>query len=315
MKKDTPSFSDDIESFLLFQEALGYKRISYEPVLRSAEKYFSEQYEQPVSLTQEVVMDYLDNQIGGISNKASTLRLFAVYLNAIGRDAYVIPKDMYGRHKPDAPYIFSDGELTQLFHEIDHIQPKSSWLSNVAPVMFRLTYTCGLRPKEARELKRVNINFKTGEILIEHSKRKKDRTVVMSEDMLSLCSRFDQQRTIMKVCGEYFFAREDGSPYKGQAIQRLLSVCWNKAASSLRYKNPPRIRVYCLRHRFATAVIHRWIDEGKDLRNKLPYLQAYMGHDRLDETVYYVHLLPENLVQSAGIDWNAFDGLIPEVLP
>ena len=45
------------------------------------------------------------------------------------------------------------------------------------------------------------------------------------------------------------------------------------------------------------------------------YLQAYMGHDRLDETVYYVHLLPENLVQSAGIDWNAFDGLIPEVLP
>lgn len=107
MNKDTHSFSNDIESFLLFQEALGYKRSSYEPILRSAERYFSDQYEQPVSLTQEAVMDYLDSQTKGISGKASTLRLFAVYLNAVGRDAYVIPKDMYGRHKTDAPYILA----------------------------------------------------------------------------------------------------------------------------------------------------------------------------------------------------------------
>ena len=315
MTMDTHSFSDDIESFLLFQEALGYKRISYEPILRSVDRYFSEQYEQPVPLTQEAIMDYMDSQTRDISRKASTLRQFAVYLNAIGKDAYIIPKDMYRGPKSDVPYIFSDEELTQLFHEIDHIQPGTSWFSNVAPVLFRLTYTCGLRPKEARELKRENINFSTGEILIRHSKRKKDRTVVMSDGMLSLCSRFDQQRTIMSVKGDYFFARDDGNPYTGQSIQRLLSVCWNKASSVLGYENPPRIRVYCLRHRFATAVIHRWIDEGKDLRNKLPYPQAYMGHDRLDETVYYVHLLPENLVRSAGIDWTAFDGLIPEVLP
>ena len=39
-----------------------------------------------------------------------------------------------------------------------------------------------------------------------------------------------------------------------------------------------------------------------------------MGHNHLNETKYYVHLLPENLVKSAGIDWISFDGIVPEVI-
>lgn len=47
----------------------------------------------------------------------------------------------------------------------------------------------------------------------------------------------------------------------------------------------------------------------------LPYLRAYMGHDRLDETAYYIHILPENLVKSSAIDWDAFNRMFPEVTP
>ena len=35
----------------------------------------------------------------------------------------------------------------------------------------------------------------------------------------------------------------------------------------------------------------------------LPYLSAYMGHSELTSTLYYVHLLPENLRRSKGVDW------------
>jgi len=45
----------------------------------------------------------------------------------------------------------------------------------------------------------------------------------------------------------------------------------------------------------------------------LPYLQAYMGHETLAATAYYIHLLPEKLVKSSGIDWEALHELIPEV--
>ena len=49
----------------------------------------------------------------------------------------------------------------------------------------------------------------------------------------------------------------------------------------------PSVRVYDLRHRFATAVLNRWLDEKKDLSSRLPYLQTYMGHKDLEATAYY----------------------------
>ena len=309
------SFEEEIEAFLQFQESLGYKRVSYEAVLRMAGKYFAESWPDHNSLSKEMVMDFMDAQTSDLPRKASVLRLFATYLCAVGSDAYIISKDMYRTRTPGLPYIFSDEELKLLFGQIDHVDPEKGWIAEVAPVLFRLTYTCGLRPKESRELKRTNIDFDSGEILIENSKRKKDRTIVMSGDMLSLCQRYDQMREIKRIPGDFFFANPEGKCYSGQALQSLFVQCWNGTDTDKSRTRGYRIRVYCLRHRFATAVIHRWIDEGKDLRNKLPYLQAYMGHDRLDETIYYVHLLPENLIQSAGIDWDVFDGLVPEVAP
>ena len=47
--------------------------------------------------------------------------------------------------------------------------------------------------------------------------------------------------------------------------------------------------------------------------NLLSYLQTYMGHKDWEATAYYIHLLPEKLVKSAGIDWEAMNRLIPRV--
>ena len=45
------------------------------------------------------------------------------------------------------------------------------------------------------------------------------------------------------------------------------------------------------------------MEAGKDVMELLPYLSAYMGHAELTATLYYVHMLPEKLRGSAGIDW------------
>ena len=68
-----------------------------------------------------------------------------------------------------------------------------------------------------------------------------------------------------------------------------------------------------LRHRYASATLQRWIDNGTDLNAKLPYLRTYMGHSTLSQTAYYIHMLPENLLKSPGIDWASFGEVIPEV--
>ena len=53
----------------------------------------------------------------------------------------------------------------------------------------------------------------------------------------------------------------------------------------------------------------RWIDEGRDVMALMPYLSTYMGHVSLQETLYYIHLLPERLKSSPGIDWEMLDDI------
>jgi integrase len=70
--------------------------------------------------------------------------------------------------------------------------------------------------------------------------------------------------------------------------------------------------VYDLRHRFASACLNRWLDNGENLNNMLPYLRTYMGHERLSDTAYYIHILPENLVKTSAINWDVFNSMMPE---
>ena len=49
----------------------------------------------------------------------------------------------------------------------------------------------------------------------------------------------------------------------------------------------------------------RWMDAGNDVMALLPALSAYVGHSELESTLYYVHLLPERLRSSPGVDWGS----------
>jgi len=71
--------------------------------------------------------------------------------------------------------------------------------------------------------------------------------------------------------------------------------------------------VYDLRHRYATTMLMKWLNEGANLETKLPYLSSFMGHTHFSDTAYYIHFLPEKLIRSAVIDWSRFSNLIPEV--
>lgn len=183
--------------------------------------------------------------------------------------------------------------------------------SKIPPVLFRLIYTCGLRPNEGRELLRENINLKTGELYITKTKRKKDRIIVLSDDMLGLCKKYNSVLESLKISSKYFFPDQDGQAYTMPRLDRLFKNCWEEANSTIPFKRLPTVRIYDLRHRFASEVLNRWLDEKQNLYNKLPYLQAYMGHGKISETVYYIHILPERLVKSAGVDWDALEAMIP----
>lgn len=162
-------------------------------------------------------------------------------------------------------------------------------------------------------MKRRNVNLETGEILIDETKRRKERIVVMSDEMLALARGYARIRDTAYPDSEWFFPSASGQPYSAELLRRKFQQCFAASKPDIRREDLPRVRVYDLRHRFASAVLNRWLDEKQDLYARLPYLQTYMGHQNLSSTAYYIHLLPENLIKSAGIDWDAVRAIIPEV--
>lgn len=315
MNTFTSKFAREISMMLEYRTALGLSADNFNARLLRFDRYCVENYPDCAILSKDLVFGWLTEQSKSVHNTANgdatAIRQLGKYLNALGQDAYILPQGFYPVKSSFMPYIFTDAELSALFGAIDVLPyKKKSTEANIAPVLFRLIYTCGLRPNEGRALQTEYINFSTGEVYITKTKKKKDRIVVMSGDMLALCKQYALQREQI-VQSDFFFPRYDGKVYTPHQIDSLFKKCWANANPCI--VDLPNVRTYDLRHRFASARLNIWLDEGQNLNAKLPYLRAYMGHKELSETAYYIHMLPENLVKSAGIDWAALNAILPEV--
>lgn len=156
-----------------------------------------------------------------------------------------------------------------------------------------MLYCCGLRPQEVRNLKRCDVNLSEGTFYISNSKRNKDRVVPMSDELLQLCDHYDKLINIKIPHRTYFFQNPNGRSYSAAWIQQQFLKCWKHAGITFKKEHHPR--VYDWRHNFVTQRIHQWIREDKDVRVLLPYLSTYLGHESLEYTSHYIHLIPEYL--------------------
>lgn len=316
MTEFSSAFGGRISSFLDYRTARGFKRETHLRHLIKFDRWCMQAYPEQTLLSREIVLDWIGDASASsydVARRVASIRQFARYLCAIGEEAYILPEKYAPLKSKATAYIFTDTELTALFRAIDQLPPtkKEPFLNETAPVLFRLIYTCGLRPNEGRELLAQNINLETGEILITHTKRNKERFVVMSDDMLEFARKYEQRREIF--CGEnpYFFPSADGGALTTETVYSAFNKAWSHADLSGKY--PGKVRVYDLRHRFASARLNRWLDNGENLMAMLPFLREYMGHSSLSETAYYIHVLPENIIKSSAIDWDKFNAMFPEV--
>ncbi|MBQ3746570.1 MAG: tyrosine-type recombinase/integrase [Kiritimatiellae bacterium] len=319
MYKFHSGFAADIEGMLSFRESLGHGCGFHRHHLAHFDAYVLDRKYLACEVTRDLVEGYAKHLVeqhqASIREKLYALRTFTNYLNSVGKDAFVVPLSIIPKARRYSPYIFSDNELTLLFRQMDEM-PQGHWdpmLIKCAPVMYRLIYTCGLRPGEGFKLKRRNVNFKTGEIIIERSKKNRDRIVVMSDEMRSLIHRYKEFHDSRIPNSEFLFVNHRGERCETTSLQNFLRDAWRKALAKVGIANPPHIRAYDLRHRFASCVLCKWAAQGMDIYAKIPYLRAYMGHALLSSTMYYVHIIPSSLVGSRSIDWKQINNVIPEL--
>lgn len=307
------------EEMIAYKCSIGYCRNTYERGLKNFDRFICGNFPSEINLTQELVMHWLikrDKESPvSLQGRACLMRVLGKYLQLTGKDAYVLPNKFISGKRNFTPYIFTDVELKKLFLAIDEISSTERILirSKVFPVLFRLTYTCGLRPNESRTLLRRNLNTITGEILITGTKQHKERIVIMSDDMKKFMEDYLSIQSSAYPDSPYVFPTVDGNCYTARQIQHILCKSWNAANQEIEPELLPLIRTYDLRHRFATEVLMRWTEQNENISSLLPYLKTYMGHRSVSSTAYYIHLLPERFTKDNETQWQMISNLTSEV--
>ena len=133
----------------------------------------------------------------------------------------------------------------------------------------------------------------------------------MSDDMADLARSYERRHIIFGAGNPFFFPSVNGGTLAANTVHAALNRAWSNSKPDGNF--PKSIRVYDLRHQFASACLNRGLDNGENLMAMLPFLRTYMGHQTLSQTAYYIHLLPESIIKSSAIDWDKFNDMFPEV--
>ena len=311
MSRYNSRFAKKIEEYNSFREAIGFSD-QHAKTLRRFDAYCSEFQPDAAELTRDVVRGWFDYELKisgrNLSGKGTAIRSFARYVSG---NSYVLPPECIPKKQAFVPYVPDDNELFAFFEAVDSFHDDKDPLIGITfSVLLRLIYSCGLRPREGRVIRSADIDFDTGELFVRKSKKRKDRIVVASDAMLGLLKEYRLKRSMWCRDGEdAFFIDASSRPIEPYRLNMHVKKCWAAATPGVLPGNLPNLRPYDLRHRFASELLQKWLDEGKDLYAMLPYMRAYMGHVRFEDTAYYIHLLPERLISSPGVDWEAIDSI------
>lgn len=310
MSEFNSKFTPDIDEYLKFREGMGFSE-DHRKHLVHFDNYCFEKHPDENQITERIVRGWLADEIeqgrASLANKASAIRIFAEF---VGNGSYVLPTEYIPKRKGFIPYIMTQDEITCLFDAIDRYHNKKDpFYCLTLSTIFRLLYCAGLRPGEARRLKIDDVNLKTGELYIRCSKKNKDRLIVVSDEVLNMLHNYYLRRAILNPESDYFFVKTSGQMIAVWDLTTCMERCWKAANPDISDDSLPRLRPYDLRHLYASTIIQQWLDEGKNLYVMLPYLRAYMGHVRFEDTAYYIHILPNRLVNSPNVNWEYIDSI------
>ena len=172
----TGAFAPYICGLIEKKQALGYDYHGSACILRTFDEFCREQFPNETCLTAELAMKWAEQfktekNLSRL-NRVSVIRELAKYMNSVGEQAYLLPLQLTKKSGRHIPYIYSKEDLSKLFKEIDSLQPslRAPTKHLVVSVIFRLIYCCGLRPVEARRLRREDVNLFDGTVNILESK-------------------------------------------------------------------------------------------------------------------------------------------------
>jgi integrase len=308
-----------IIDFVLSKRALGFACSTEARSLRRFAEFSLDYDLSECKLPKKLVLDWSERKLNETAEtnakRVSVLRRFALYLKERGYNVYVPTNHVITDYSSFTPYIFSNGELSSIFHTSDQLKIRNNSFSNIKatlPVILRMLYGCGLRISEAVNLRNEDVNLNEGILRINNSKFDKSRLVPMADSLTIICRSLHNRLHLYSKATQYFFTNKDGSHVSADLVyRRFRDVLWESGIPHGGRRKGPRL--HDLRHTFAVHSLKMQADKGIDLYCTLPILSTYLGHSSIGATEKYVRLTKEMFPELVEKVSNACSHVIPEV--
>ena len=222
----------------------------------------------PLELTDENVKDYmlflLEKKKISFSYQKQVISAIKFYFEKILRREtkkyyFEIPKNK----EQKLPIVLSKLEVKQIINCTNNIKHKAI-LSTI--------YSAGLRLSELVNLKIADIDSERKLIYIRGGKGRKDRTTILSKELLPMLREYYKGYK-PKV---WLFEGLENGRYSKRSVQNIFKKSLQKSKIS------KIATVHSLRHSFATHLL----EQGDDLR----YIQKILGHRSSKTTEIYTHV-------------------------
>lgn len=279
-----------LEKFIIMKMDMGFVYKTQTETLHEFDKFCNNKFPEADIITQDMVLEWLNNsnrKSGTVNARFSALRQFALYIQLSRPDSFVPSTSLRVRREQFICHIMTDKEATRLFDALDHMTNVGTYVhrAQTYQAFFRLLYCAGLRPSEAHKLNRENINWASNTITILASKGHAKRVVPLSGDMAHWLKSYDQSLPSERTP---FFSFDGMHRPSIKAFSLCLRTTWKAA-------NPEStgVRLHDFRHTFITKRILEWHKNHADLKRKLPLLMSFVGHKRVEDTLYYFRVIPE----------------------
>ncbi|WP_077215150.1 tyrosine-type recombinase/integrase [Bacillus dakarensis] len=311
-------FKDYCSMYVEYKRNLGYKfgeSSLYQ--LRYMNDFFKKYDMVTLKLNKEMVEDYVSKR-GKESAKTqhmrmSLIRQFAIYMNSMGFDFYVHPKELIPISKTFSPYIFTREEIASIIKVVDNLKyiPSSKYYHVIYPMLFRMLYGCGLRINEALSLKKVDVDLDGGILTVKKAKNNTSRLVPMSTSLTNYCRRYVSKMGFDMHEDGYFYPSRDNGKYNNTPVYVKFKDFMKEAGIFAENEVGPR--VHDIRHTFAVHALEKMVQDGQDLYCALPILCTYLGHRDIESTEKYLRLTEEAYGQIIDSVTPLYNGVFPEV--
>ncbi len=136
-----------------------------------------------------------------------------------------------------------------------------------------VAYGCGLRVSEIIHLKVADIDSARMLIRVEQGKGRKDRTMMLSPDLLDILRAWWR---VKRPRGWLFPGQQPSEPLTARQLNRVVHAAATAAGLT------KRVSMHTLRHSFATHLLERKTD--------IRVIQVLLGHRKIDTTALYTRV-------------------------